>query len=330
MIRRLGNESGQALAVSVVFIFVLIGGTALSIDVGSWYREHRQAQTTADAAALAAAQNLPTANTTDAMDSATTIAGKNGGGIDVVNGISFSSERTTGGTLDTVEVRVTRNAPGFFSKLFSIDSTNVHAKAAARSSLPAAVQDAAPIVVNISHQYLSGTDVAGNKCPCFGPGEPTTIPLGKNGAPGSFGIVDLTAFATSDKNGKCNQTPNGNAGSSTVGNWIVDGYSGMLQLGCYDSDPGASFNSGNIRSAMQVRKFSTLLFPVYDTEQNQGSNAPYHIIGWAAFYITGFKGTGNSGSVSGYFMNVIWDGIQSSTTPGSQPDLGVHSIALVN
>src|SRR5439155_15771269 len=128
MTRRLRAESGQALVVSVLFMVVLIGGVALTLDVGSWFREHRQAQTTADAAALSAAQMLPAADTTTAKSTAQTIADKNGGGIDVVNGISFSS--ASGVTYDTVTVRVTRTAPGFFSKLFSVDSAQLHAKAA--------------------------------------------------------------------------------------------------------------------------------------------------------------------------------------------------------
>ena len=57
---RLRSENGQALVISVLFLFVLIGATALTLDVGSWYREQRQAQATADESALAGAQALPT------------------------------------------------------------------------------------------------------------------------------------------------------------------------------------------------------------------------------------------------------------------------------
>jgi Flp pilus assembly protein TadG len=328
MTRRLRTESGQALVVSVVFMLVLMGGVALTLDVGSWFREHRQAQTTADAAALSAAQLLPATNTTTAKDEAQTIADKNGGGIDVVNGISFSS--TSGATYDTVTVRVTRTAPGFFSKLFSVDSAQVHAKAAARSSIPIDVRGAAPIVVNKLHQYLTGHDAAGRQCPCFGAGEPTSIPLGKNGAPGSFAMVDLEAFATADSNGVCTQSPNGNSGTSTVAHWVLNGFDGYLPLGCYDSRPGADFNSNDVGSAMQARKNSVLLFPVYDVLNGQGSNAHYHVIGWAAFYVTAFDSHGNSGSISGYFTQVIWDGIASSTSSTPGADFGVRSIALVN
>src|SRR5439155_8002399 len=121
MTRRLRPESGQALVVSVVFMVVLMGGVALTLDVGSWFREHRQAQTTADAAALSAAQMLPAADTTWAKDEAVSYAGKNGGGIDAANGITFTKD-SSGPTYDTRGVRVTRPAPGVFSRLVSVHS----------------------------------------------------------------------------------------------------------------------------------------------------------------------------------------------------------------
>ena len=316
MTRRLRPESGQALVVSVVFMVVLMGGVALTLDVGSWFREHRQAQTTADAAALSAAQMLPAADTTTAKSTAQTIADKNGGGIDVVNGISFSS--ASGVTYDTVTVRVTRTAPGFFSKLFSVDSAQVHAKAAARSSIPIDVRWAAPIVVNKLHPKLAGPG-----CPCFGAANETTLPLGKTGAPGAFALVNL------------DDSINGAVGASTVGNWIQHGFNAYLPLGDYVSDPGAKWNDKPIQDALTLRFKTELLFPVYDTLTGSGSNAEYHIIGWVGFHLESddsggaVSGGGVSGSITGWFTQVIWDGIASSTsTPGS--DFGVRTVTLVN
>ncbi len=175
IITRLRNESGQAIVVIALFLVVSIGGIALTLDVGSWYREHRQAQTTADAAALSGAQSLPGEHHAG-DERLQSYAGQNGGGVDPTGGITFRSDFEPN---DTVIVHVTRTAPGFFSKLFGIDSIQVHAHAAARSAVPEDVRWAAPIVVNKLHPDLSGPG-----CPCFNPN--TTIPLGKNGAPGSF------------------------------------------------------------------------------------------------------------------------------------------------
>jgi hypothetical protein len=306
MIARLRSESGQALAVTALFLSATLGASALTVDVGSWYREHRQAQTTADAAALAAAQSLP-ADPSQASAAAYTYAGKNGGGIDP-SGVTFRSDFALN---DTVTVKVTRTAPGFLSKLFGIDSTPVHAKAAARAATPLDARWAAPIVVNKLHPLL-----AGSGCPCFN--QVTTIPLGKTGAPGAFALVNLD-----------NNSPTGTIGASTLGDWVTHGFNGYLPLGDYLSDPGAKWDNNSIQDALNFRNYSDLLFPVYDLLVGTGSNAEYHIIGWVAFHLLSEEATGTSGSITGYFTQVIWDGIQSTTAPGGT-DYGVRTIALVN
>jgi hypothetical protein len=77
---------------------------------------------------------------------------------------------------------------------------------------------------------------------------------------------------------------------------------------------------------------SDLLFPVYDSLSGTGSNAPYHIIGWAAFHLTLVQAGGNNGTLSGYFDRVIWDGLipPDGSSDQSEPNLGVYSTALVN
>ena len=56
---RIRNERGQATVLTVLFLVVLLGMGALVLDLGSWFREQRDTQSDADAAALAAAQELP-------------------------------------------------------------------------------------------------------------------------------------------------------------------------------------------------------------------------------------------------------------------------------
>jgi Flp pilus assembly protein TadG len=300
------SESGQAVLVTVLFLTVILGAAALTLDVGVWYREHRQAQATADAAALAGAQALP-ADPTQAMALAQQYAVLNDGAV-AAGDIALRSDYAAN---DTVVVKVSRTAPGFFSKLFSIDSTTVHGSAAARAGVPLQARWAAPIVVNKLHPMLSGPG-----CPCFK--VPTTLPLGKTGAPGAFGLVNLDRSA------------NGAVGTPVFADWIEHGYNDYLPLGGYHSEPGARFNSSLVRAALAARIGSELLFPVYDTLSGGGSNATYNIIGWVAFHLDAFDdGHGNSQTLSGYFTRVIWDGIQGSTN-GSLPDFGVHSISLIN
>ena len=306
------DESGQAILVTVLFLVVLMGCAALTIDVGMWYREQRQAQATADAAVLAGAQDLPE-NPSLAVDNAQLYADKNGGGV-LAGDITLKSDFQAN---DTINVSVARKAPSIFAQVLSFGPVTVRANAAARIGVPEQVWGAAPIVVNKLHPMLSGAG-----CPCFD--DETTIPLGKDGAPGAFGMVDLA---------------NGANGSPNLADWIATGFNGFLDLGAYESDPGAKFNPNGVGTALEERVGTELLFPVYDTLDNQGAGATYNVIGWVGFHLDciGLSNDttdcvdqhGNSSSITGYFTRVIWKGIQSNA--GKQlPDFGVYSVSLVN
>src|SRR5215210_3857868 len=101
------SDRGQATVLTVVFLMVLLGMAALVLDIGSWYRADRSAQSTADAAALAGAQALP-GNGGTATSLAQQYAAKNGGIGS--GGITISSKLVAS---DTITVTVRRPAPGF-------------------------------------------------------------------------------------------------------------------------------------------------------------------------------------------------------------------------
>jgi Flp pilus assembly protein TadG len=299
---RIRDEEGQAILVTVLFLAVLCGAVALVIDVGAWYREQRQAQATADAAALAGAQALPV-DPSKAVALAQQYAGSNGGGV---LGADITIQNVNEPN-DQITVNAARSTPGFFSSVLSVAAPTVRATASARAGVPQEAKWAAPIVVNKAHPLLSGPG-----CPCFH--AETTLPLGKDGAPGAFGLTDLS-------------NSNGNVGSSALSTWIESGYDQYLKLGKYDSDPGAKFN--DIDSAVSDRVGSELLFPVYDSLDGTGSNAQYDVIGWVAFHLDSIKDQGTGGSLTGYFTRVIWDGIQSKSGQNI-PDFGVYSVSLTN
>ena len=73
------SEHGQSMVLTIVFLTVLMGMSALVLDVGAWYRAHRAAQSTADASALAAAQALTDTSAATAL--ANSYGAKNGSGI---------------------------------------------------------------------------------------------------------------------------------------------------------------------------------------------------------------------------------------------------------
>jgi Flp pilus assembly protein TadG len=302
------NQRGQAFVITVLMITALLGLTALVLDAGSWFRAHRQLQATADAAALAGAQELPD-SPGNANSLANDYATKNTSGLTGVT-VRLSQSYVPN---DTIRVHVTKPAEGFFSKIFGINSVDEGAGATARTAGMKSALYVAPIVVNQQHPML-------NNCagPCFGPGYQTTIPVSQTGAPGAFGLVNL------------DPTTNGTSGASTLADWIVHGFDKYLDIGSYASDPGVKFNSNGIQDAMNARIGTEMLFPVYDTLTGQGANAQYHIIGWVGFFVTGVDKNGNNGNVSGYFTRVIWTGIQPSSAGGGGPNYGARAVQLVD
>jgi hypothetical protein len=301
------QSCGQAYVLTILFLVVLLGMAAAVLDVGSWYRAHRALQATVDAAALAGAQALPQ-DTGEANALATSYAAKNGGGSITV---SFSSKVFPN---DTITVKGQRPAPGFFSKVFGLESVTVRTHASARAGYPKQVKWVAPIVVNVKHPMLNCTPN-----PCEDATELTYYNLkdkGTDGA-GSFGFINLTG-------------DNG-VGSSQLGDWIKNGFDQYLNIGDYYVSTGNPFSSTNIGDALQekVNEGDVLLFPVYDKLVGTGDNAKYHIVGWAAFQITSMDLQGNHEKFFGHFVSVTWDGIQSDSASDAPPDFGVRNVSLV-
>ena len=299
---RLFDEAGQTAAFTVLWLAVLLGMAALVLDVGAWFRESRRLQAVADAAALAGAQAMPQ-DPSRATALADDYAMRNGGPSPV---ISFPKE-------GAIRVRVEKSVPGFFSKVFQIDSVLVGARAtAAANSSFSSVRHAAPIVVR--HERLAC--VPG----CF---DTTLQELRLNNdstlSGGDFGLADI-----------------GRAGSvdvPTLVSWIERGLSSdMPAPEWYDSISSAKFNSNSFEQALQSQAGRPLLFPVYDVTSTTTNPPRYHVVGWVGFVIrsaSDVKLTGNCSNqrcyIRGYFVRYIVQGVPSST---ASPDWGVKSISL--
>jgi hypothetical protein len=307
------DERGQVLVLTVVALTVLLGMTALVLDVGHWFRTQRRLQGTADAAALAGAQALPD-SPGNADSLALNYAGMNGGGVAAAD-IAITS---TNQSNDTIFVESHTVEPGFFSKIFGIDNVDIHARAKAIVGPPAQARYVAPMVVFCDHQLIRDCD--GKNTPIFG--AETTLNYDPMGAPGAFGMLNLDGG-------------NGTPGTSNEADWILHGDNKYLPLGNYRSDPGAKFSSnGQLQSALDARIGTVLLFPVYDTLNLQGQNATYDIIGWIGFHLDSYDIHGNTATLTGYFTEYIAQGIQAGSGGGGSGSgapgtLGVKTIQLI-
>jgi hypothetical protein len=312
------NQNGQSMVLALVFLTVLMGMSALVLDVGSWYRAHRAAQSTADASALAAAQVLP--DTTSARTLANQYAAKNSPPGSGNPQVTFSQQ---GFEADTVQVTVTRPSPGFFAKLFGLASVTVRGRATARAWNVEQVRGVAPITVNFKHPELNCT--RGNKPTCAPNfGVPTTLQLedihlpGAKDAAGSFGLINL------------NQQSGGNIGAGTLADWLLNGYPDYLGTGSYNSAPSANFNNSQFTSALDQQIGKELMFPVYRLLKGPGSNAVYTVIGWVGFVITSYTTSGSDGTIYGSFSRYTTDGVPAEHGGGGAEGLGVHKVELTN
>ena len=304
------DERGQAIVLMTLSLVVILGMAALVLDVGNWFHTKRRLQGTADAAALAGAQQLPD-DPSGAQTMAMSYANQNGGDVASAN-ITVSSTVLPN---DTISVRARKTDPGFFSGVLGIASADIDARAKVRVGPPAQARYVAPMVVYCGQDLIQNCD--GKTVPTFG--VPTTLPYDKMGAPGAFGMLNLDGG-------------NGTPGSSTEADWILKGFDKYLGLGAYNSDPGAKFSSSNIQDALSARVGSVLLFPVFKTLKDNGSNAEYDIIGWIGFRLTGFTVTGNNATLNGSFTEFIAQGILAGSgggASGPSSTWGVKSIQLI-
>jgi hypothetical protein len=306
---RFDNQRGQSMVLTLVFVIALMAMATAVLDVGSWYRTHRHTQATADAAALAAAQELPDFPA-DAVTVAVDYADRNEGGV-TANDVEFSSAVVAN---DTVRVTARKNAPGFLSRLFGIDSLTARASAAARVGALGSARWAAPVGVDFRHDMLRCTPAL--ECdPRFD--EPTAIDFDRVG-PGAFRLLNIDGS-------------HGGTGPPQIGEWIKTGLDAYMPRNeWYYSDPGIKPNSSHIKGALESRLGDNkeILIPIYSETKAQGAGFEYFVVGWVGWVVTGFDIRGvNEATINGHFTRVIWDGIQGES--GADDGLGARSVQLI-
>jgi len=293
---RFRSERGQSLVLTTFFVAALLGMAALVIDLGTWFRSQRDLQAVADSAALAGAQGLPDGGQASAFaNQYTTKNGANGPTV-------------TFPTADNIKVSLQRPAPGFFARVFGVNTVTIRASATAKSFVPGEARYAAPIAVDEKHPLIAGC----HPLPCFG--QETELDLQKTG-PGAFRLINIDGS-------------HGGTGPQILADWLLKGYDGYMPIDWYFSDSGAKFNSSEIQAALTKRIGTEMLFPVYSNTRGGGANFEYKVIGWIGFVITSFDARGSSGKLYGHFTRVIWEGIEGKSGDPAD-DLGVRSIELI-
>ncbi len=130
--RKLRDESGQAMVLTLLCMTCLLGFVGLAADVGTLFYAKRNLQIAADSAAIAGAAELNYGDVTAAAQAAAAqngvTIGTNGGAV-TINLTPVSGAYA--GQAGYVEAIVSQNQPTFFMKMFGIASQTVTARAVA-------------------------------------------------------------------------------------------------------------------------------------------------------------------------------------------------------
>jgi Flp pilus assembly protein TadG len=248
MRRMTGNEDGAVAVMTALLMVVLLGMSAIVVDIGMLYAERAQLQSGADAAALAIAQDCAAGHCGDYVATATRLANANAN-----DDHSAAAPVIAGNTVTVQTSTLTRDGGTavrhWFAPILGIDSTRVAAVAKASWGSPSKATvfpftapkckfDQAPTDTEIWITSLST---------CTG-SSGTTLP-------GAFGWLD--------EDGKKNCRA-----SVDIDQIIIGGAPGKSGPQNCDIDG------------------TTILLPVYDQKSGQGNNVTYGIYGFAAFRVT--------------------------------------------
>jgi hypothetical protein len=362
LLRRGRNDRGAVATVVAILLAggVLLGMTALVVDVGRIYVEREELQSGADAAALevaldcamgrsacshagalAKADDYADDNAKDDQSDANVVCGRDSGGRlpscgpETGNLSNCIGSRPASGNY--VEVRTTTRTSGgdtllppSFAQAVVDGYEGTTVSACARVAWGSS---AGGLAVTIS---TCEWNKATNNGTTFAPAPPAT--------PSASAEIAVYLHATKDAT-TCPAGPSGWDAPGGFG-WLDDSSPAdcmTVILGNeYDGDTGVSA-SGACKDALEDARDdrTVVLIPIYDGVQGTGSNTSYHLAGVAAFVVTGYhlpgldeKSTltnkhlckGDEKCIYGYFTKALvpWPG-----PIGSLPGLGAVVVSTV-
>lgn len=310
-------EDGQVIVFVVAILAILIGMGALVIDGGSWFRAQRHLQTSADAAALAGAQDLPVTGT--AQPVAISYAQENYTGLPAPT-VTFPASAPKCAPNTCIDVAAVTTAPGFLSRIYGSVFNNVTVTARARAGVfvPAMMKNVAPIAVK--------REVA---CAAISPacyGQSVTFNFDESNVSSStIGLINLTCYSSAST--ACGSSAG--IGGSQLKDWIENGYPDALPANkWYGVKTGETI--GPVKQGLNDRIGTPLFFPVFDQVTNSGPNYFFHIIGWAAFVIQKVDAWGPGGrQLTGYFVTYIATDLPAGDPASGAINFGVRVISLI-
>jgi Flp pilus assembly protein TadG len=308
---RLTDERGASAVLIALLLVPLLGFTAIAVDIGALYAEKARLQTAADAAALAVAADCARGACGDMQATAQSLVTANLGG-------ATSAPPVLGSNPPSVTVTGSKPTDHWFAPVIGHDSTQVSATAVVGWGAPGGGTAVLPLIFSwcewkqqTGGGLPSGTTVrtiyftkTSNTVGCTGPS--------RNFVPGGFAYLDTpgTRCEAASARDERSYSSTGNTPPSVCEPTYVSSLVGR-----------------------------TVLLPLFDESGGTGSNAWYHVYGYAAFTITGYHfggqfGTtprpcgGNERCISGYFTRFV-EMSDRFTFDTNAPQLGAWVLRLV-
>lgn len=306
------QEKGGVSVVVALCTVVLLGISALVVDVGIAYADRVKINNAVDAAALAGVQELPH-DPIAARSLALAYGEKNG--LDpgnMVVEISFEN--------DWVEVTAGQTMQSYFSRVITSETSNIRVSARAQTGVVSAVRGAAPLAVEqnsfvYGERYLLKQGADSGFYEYEGPyhtGYFGPLALGGTGA---------SRYEENLKNGFDKSLKVGDVVMTESGNMSNPTKRAIDYRISQDSDP---FDPDNVSNGSP----RVLIVPIFkDVNNEKDKIKEITIIGFAAFYVEEVLGQGEDNKIYGYFVEYRYDG--QIDTDGSAGYYGVRTSKLV-
>lgn len=311
---RQDSETGGVSVIVALLMVVLLGFTAIAVDVGMLYSEKAQLQNGADAAALLVAQKCAK-DPADAQCSTTSTLAAS-----IVNGNALDGQSNVKSlVLDKVSQKVTVTAGAqeqgkapntvtlFFANALGIPTAEVNATASVVWGAPSKGRLILPLAIAQCKLDLAPGSVAGAE---------QVLDMDSGGCgeiPGGFSWIE-------DGDGKCGVTAAAGP-PDNPGIWFTSNTGASVPAPCTEAD-------------VSTLNGQTVLLPLYDVATGNGSSGKYYVKGFAAFHVTGYhfeskswpSGSIKNKTIRGYFVKFV--SLSDALETGNAPDYGTTIVRI--
>lgn len=311
------DERGATAVVVALLMVALLGFAAISVDIGANYAVKRQLQNSADAAALAVAQESACKTQTPTSTAATLVNANVNSGSAGSAVVIDAVKRTVTVTASAIDADGLPGRRNLFAPVLGVDRSQISASAKVSCVFPLDGTAELPLTFHKCH-FDDSKSLDVKILVQYNTTAPRCNGTSGNAAPGNFGWL-------LGQNGKC---------------------PAKINPAIYQT-PGDTGNNipGPCKDTIKLFQNGVVLVPIYDVAGGTGSGGWFHIVGLAAFKIQGYRLSGNpefnwnndvhgaglncSGNcrgIIGTFVKTI--SLDSDLTPGGL-DFGVTTVSLV-